>query len=88
MQCVSPVVAREAEALEESLYLLIPLSVVLVFVIAAVFRWSVKSGQFDDLEGPAFRMLMDDDSAGEDSRNSVAASSEETSVADERRDPD
>ena len=44
----------------ESLYILIPLSVVLVFVIGAVFWWSVRSGQFDDLEGPAHRLLMDD----------------------------
>lgn len=43
------------------LYLLIPLSVVLVFVIGLVFWWSVRSGQFDDLEGPAYRVLMDDD---------------------------
>lgn len=43
------------------LYLLIPLSVVLVFLIAAVFWWSVRSGQFDDLEGPAFRVIQDDD---------------------------
>ncbi|WP_303783821.1 cbb3-type cytochrome oxidase assembly protein CcoS [Azovibrio restrictus] len=45
----------------ESLYLLIPLSVVLVFVIAVVFWKSVRGGQFDDLEGPGFRVLMDDD---------------------------
>ncbi len=45
----------------EILYLLIPLSVVLVFLIGAVFWWSVKSGQFDDLEGPGYRVLMDDD---------------------------
>ena len=45
----------------ESLYLLIPLSIVLVFVIAGLFWWSVRSGQFDDLEGPAHRILMDDD---------------------------
>lgn len=43
------------------LYLLIPLSVVLVFIISVVFWWSIRSGQFDDLEGPAYRMLMDDD---------------------------
>jgi cbb3-type cytochrome oxidase maturation protein len=43
----------------ESLYLLIPVSVVLVFVIAGLFWWSVRSGQFDDLEGPAHRILMD-----------------------------
>ena len=45
----------------ESIYLLIPISVVLVFGIAIGFWWSVRSGQFDDLEGPGFRILMDDD---------------------------
>lgn len=44
----------------ESLYLLIPISVVLVFVIGVLFWWSLRSGQFDDLEGPAYRLLMDD----------------------------
>jgi cbb3-type cytochrome oxidase maturation protein len=45
----------------ESLYLLIPVSVVLVFVIAGLFWWSVRSGQFDDLEGPGHRIIMDRD---------------------------
>ncbi|MDR3054155.1 MAG: cbb3-type cytochrome oxidase assembly protein CcoS [Zoogloeaceae bacterium] len=45
----------------ESLYLLIPFSVVLVFAIAVIFWRSVRGGQFDDLEGPGFRILMDDD---------------------------
>lgn len=45
----------------ESIYLLIPVSVILVFVIAVAFWWSVRSGQFDDLEGPGFRVLMDED---------------------------
>ena len=46
----------------EILYILIPLSVVLAFLIGAAFWWSVKSGQFDDLEGPAHRIINDDDS--------------------------
>ena len=45
----------------EILYLLIPLSVVLVFLIGAIFWWSVRSGQFDDMEGPGYRVLMDAD---------------------------
>lgn len=45
----------------ESLYLLIPLSLLLVAVIAGLFWWALRSGQFDDLEGPAHRILMDDD---------------------------
>ena len=46
----------------EILYLLIPLSVVLVVAIAVVFWYALRSGQFEDLEGPAHRILMDDDS--------------------------
>ena len=45
----------------EILYLLIPLSVVLVAVIVVAFFWAIRSGQFDDLEGPAHRILLDDD---------------------------
>ena len=45
------------------LLLLIPLSVALVLLIGAGFWWSVASGQFDDLEGPAHRILADDDRA-------------------------
>ena len=41
--------------------LMIPFSVVLVLGIGALFWWSVGSGQFDDLEGPAQRVLADDD---------------------------
>jgi cbb3-type cytochrome oxidase maturation protein len=57
------------------LYLLIPLSLVFVAVIAYVFMWAVKSGQFEDMEGPAYRILMDDEptsrkDAGEESTKS------------------
>lgn len=45
----------------EILYLLVPLSLVLVVVIAGVFFWAVRSGQFEDLEGPAYRVLLDDE---------------------------
>jgi cbb3-type cytochrome oxidase maturation protein len=45
----------------EILYLLVPLSVVLVFLIGAVFWFALRSGQFDDLEGPGLRLLADDD---------------------------
>ena len=45
----------------EILILLIPLSVLLALAIGAIFWWSAESGQFDDLEGPGHRILMDDD---------------------------
>ncbi len=43
------------------LYLLIPLGVVLMAIAIGLFVWSVRSGQYEDLEGPAHRILMDDD---------------------------
>lgn len=43
------------------LYLLVPLSLVVVFLIGAVFWRAVHTGQFEDLEGPAHRILLDDD---------------------------
>jgi cbb3-type cytochrome oxidase maturation protein len=48
----------------ESLYLLIPLSVIAAFAAGWVLWRAVDGGQFDDLEGPAHRILMDDDSPG------------------------
>ena len=45
----------------EILYLLIPLSLLLLGLIVWVFLWAVRSGQFDDMEGPAHQILMDDD---------------------------
>jgi len=45
----------------EILYLLIPLSIVLLIAAVWAFVWAVKSGQFEDLEGPAYRIIMNDD---------------------------
>ena len=43
------------------LFLLIPLSVVLAFLIGAAFWRAVDGGQFDDLDAPALRVVADDD---------------------------
>lgn len=43
------------------LYILIPIAILLVIAMVAGFLWAVKSGQFDDLEGPAHRILMEED---------------------------
>jgi cbb3-type cytochrome oxidase maturation protein len=47
----------------EALYLLIPLSVLTVFVALWVFFKMSDSGQFDDMVGPGLRVLQDDDRA-------------------------
>ncbi|MGF1613301.1 MAG: cbb3-type cytochrome oxidase assembly protein CcoS [Gammaproteobacteria bacterium] len=45
----------------EILYVLIPISLLLVGLVAVILFWAVRSGQFEDLEGPAHRILMDED---------------------------
>jgi cbb3-type cytochrome oxidase maturation protein len=45
----------------ESLYLLIPLSVVLVLLIGAVLAWAALSGQFENLDAEGSRILADED---------------------------
>ena len=45
------------------LYLLVPLSLVLVFLIGGVFWLALRGGQFDDMERPGFDILADDDRA-------------------------
>ena len=41
------------------LYLLVPLSVLVVFALMGVFAWALKSNQFDDLEREGERILED-----------------------------
>jgi cbb3-type cytochrome oxidase maturation protein len=43
------------------LLLLIPMALGVMGVALWAFLWAVRTGQFDDLEGPAHRILMDDD---------------------------
>lgn len=50
----------------EALYLLIPLSIVIVFIAMGIFFCMSDGGQFDDLIGPALRILHDDDKSTSD----------------------
>ena len=45
----------------EVIYILLPVALIIVIIIIAIFYWAVKSDQFEDLEGPAHRIIMDDD---------------------------
>jgi cbb3-type cytochrome oxidase maturation protein len=45
----------------ESIYILIPVTIVLLGVAVAAYFWAVRSGQFDDLDKEASRILFDDD---------------------------
>lgn len=43
------------------LYVVLPLALVIVTAAVIAFVWSARSGQFDDLDTPAVRMLHDDE---------------------------
>ena len=43
------------------LLFLIPVALLLAVTGLAAFVWALKSGQFDDLDGAAWRAIMDDD---------------------------
>lgn len=42
-------------------FVLIPLALVLLVAALGAFFWAVRHEQFDDLETPAMRILLDDD---------------------------
>lgn len=45
----------------EILFLLIPVSLLLVALVAWILNWAVRSGQYEDLEKPGHDLLLDDD---------------------------
>ena len=55
----------------ETLYLLVPMSLVLVALIAGVLWWALHAGQYDDLDRPAEAILLDNDKPQENYRCDV-----------------
>ena len=43
------------------IYGLIPSMIIIGIILVIILFWAIKSGQFDDLEGDAHRILMDED---------------------------
>jgi cbb3-type cytochrome oxidase maturation protein len=52
---------RKPKTYMDIIYFLIPMALVLVAGIVAGLFWAVKSGQFDDMEGPAHQIIMDEE---------------------------
>lgn len=44
----------------DALYYLIPMSLLILIGAVAIFFWSLKRGQYEDMESPAHRILIDD----------------------------
>ncbi|GAA3937295.1 cbb3-type cytochrome oxidase assembly protein CcoS [Litoribacillus peritrichatus] len=45
----------------DSILFLIPISIIFLSIAVIALVWNIKSGQFDDLESPAHKILFDDD---------------------------
>ncbi len=69
----------------EILYLLIPLSAVLVLAIVAVFGWAVHSGQFDDLEREGQRLIVEDPETLDEGQDSCGPGPEQSSQTEKQR---
>jgi len=46
----------------EIVFLLVSVALALIALVVGLLFWAVRSGQFEDMTGPAYRVLMDDDS--------------------------
>lgn len=44
----------------EVVFILVPVSLIILAVAIAIFFWAVKNDQFEDMEGPAHQILFDD----------------------------
>ena len=45
----------------ETIFVLLPLALLIAAIAVGFFIWAARTGQFDDLETPAVRMLFDDE---------------------------
>jgi len=45
----------------DSIYILIPITVIILAIAVWIFLWAVNNDQFDDMDSPATRILFDDD---------------------------
>jgi cbb3-type cytochrome oxidase maturation protein len=78
----------------ETIFVLLPLALLIAAIAVGFFIWAARTGQFDDLDTPAVRILFDDDEprspAGHDAPPVVhrsVAGTDETSADGAKADP-
>jgi cbb3-type cytochrome oxidase maturation protein len=64
---LAPLALQRVNHKMEILYVLIPVSVLLVLAILAVLAWSIHSGQFEDIEQEGLRILRSEGLTDQDS---------------------
>ncbi|WP_075185799.1 cbb3-type cytochrome oxidase assembly protein CcoS [Teredinibacter haidensis] len=60
----------------ESLLILIPIAIVFVIIAIAIFFWAVKSGQYEDLDTEARRILFDSERKEKDGTDKLSQPSD------------
>jgi cbb3-type cytochrome oxidase maturation protein len=55
---------RDEEREVETIFVLLPLALLIAAIAVGLFIWAARTGQFDDLDTPAVRMLFDDEEPG------------------------
>jgi len=72
----------------ETIFVLLPLALLIAAIALGLFLWAARSGQFDDLDTPAVRILFDDEEPRPAISNGTPPKpSEPTEAASTRRDP-
>lgn len=59
----------------ETIFVLLPLALLIASIAVGFFIWAAKSGQFDDLDTPAVRILFDDEPLSGEGRSSTPSAS-------------
>ena len=72
----------------ETIFVLLPLALLIAAIAVGFFVWAARTGQFDDLETPAVRILFDDEEPRKAARKGLPSNPSTTTVdPPTRRDP-
>ena len=71
----------------ETIFVLLPLALLIAVIAVGFFIWAARTGQFDDLETPAVRILFDDDEASAHDAKAAPGSAFASAEAETRRVP-
>jgi cbb3-type cytochrome oxidase maturation protein len=71
----------------ETIFVLLPLALLIAAIAVGLFIWAARTGQFDDMDTPAVRILFDDEEPRPEGKGSPSTHSETTVTVSTRRDP-
>ena len=74
--------------MELSLTILIPIALILVALAIKIFFWAVNTGQYDDLDAEASRILFDDDVQASAQRKNKDSAQRQNKDSAEKQDKD